>query len=212
MASKEKITQIKAHGTVAVRWDLDIFFSYISTQVGVLNEMIFPEPIYNLIFRGDGFPCGSRSWVQTTITFANHMAKARTPGYTCTLDLALCKESDGDVLGALLHGTFTKIQKIIDTAYFVLRTYYARARVTIAGESPWLRHLLGLSTYFGVSSVYSFATWCLELQKGCDTDSPPTTKGEKKSDVCTLVLQLPWMPAVAPRSHFRTSMTVIILF
>ena len=27
---------------------------------------------------------------------------------------------------------------------------------------------------------------------------------EKNCDVCTLVVQLPWMPAVAPRSHFCT--------
>ena len=149
LASKQKLTPAKAHGTIAVRWDFNNYFSYISTQVGLLNEMIVPEPIKVLIFWGDGFPCGSRSWVQTTTMFANHMAKVRTPGYTWTLDLALCKESDGDVLGALLHGTLGKIKKIIDTSYIVLRTYYVRARVIIGGDSPWLRQLLGLSTYFG---------------------------------------------------------------
>ena len=172
--------------------------------------MIFPEPIYVLFLRGDGFPCGSRSWVQITITFANHMAKARTPGYTWTLDLALCKESDDDVLGALLHGTLSKIQKIIVTGYIVLRTYYVCARVKIGGDSPWVRHLFGLSTYFCMGSVYSFSTWCRELQKWCDTDVPRTTKAEKKCHSCTLVVKLPWMPAVAPRSHLCTSMTVII--
>ena len=45
LASKQKITPAKAHGTIAVRWDLDDFFPYISTQVGVLNKMIFPESI-----------------------------------------------------------------------------------------------------------------------------------------------------------------------
>ena len=131
--------------------------------------------------------------------------------HTWTPDLALCKESDGDVLRALLHGTLRKIQKIIDTGYIVLRTYYVRARVIIGGDSPWLRHLLGLSTYFGVDSVYTFATWCRELKKWSDTELPRTTKFEKTCAVCTLVVQLPWMPAVAPRSHFCTSMTVIIL-
>ena len=97
---------------------------------------------------------------------ANHMAKARTPGYTCSLDLALCKESEGDVLSALLHGTLSKIEKIIDTGYIVLRTYYVRARVTIGRDSPWLRHLLGLSIYFSVGSVYSLATWCRDTKNG----------------------------------------------
>ena len=134
------------------------------------------RPIDVLIFRGDSFPCGSRLWVQTTTTFANHVAKARTLRYTWTLNLALCKKSDGDVLGALLHGT--------------LRTYYVRARVIIGGDTPWPRHLLDLSTYFGVGSVYLFATWCRELQKWCDTDVPRTTKAEKNCGVCTLVVQL----------------------
>ena len=173
--------------------------------------MIFCDPICVLIYRGDGFPCGSRSWVQTTIKFANHMAKAHTPGYTWALDLALCKESDGDVLGALLHGTLIKIQKIIDTGYIVLRRYYIGARVIIGCDSPWQRHLLGFSSYFGVRSVYSFATCFREVEKWSDIDVPRTTKAEKKCDVRTLVVQLPRMPAVAPSSHFCTSMAVIIL-
>ena len=76
-------------------------------------------------------------------------------------DLAVCKESDGDVLGALLRGTLSKIQIIIETGYIVLRTYYVRARVIIGGHSSWLRHFMGLSTHFG---VYFLATWCRELQ------------------------------------------------
>ena len=77
------------------------------------------------------------------ITFANHMAKARTPVYTWIPDLAFRKESAGDVLDALLHGTLSKIQKIIDTGYIVLRTYYVPARVTTGDDSAWLRHFLG---------------------------------------------------------------------
>ena len=125
--------------------------------------MICPEPIYVLILLGDGFPCDSRSWVQTTITFANHMVNARTPGYTWNLDLASSKESYGDVLGVLLQGTLDKIQKMIHVGFIVLRTYYVPVRVVIGGDSPLLRQCFGLSSYFGVGSVYSFATWCREL-------------------------------------------------
>ena len=159
LTSKQTSMRTKAHGTIALRSDLDDLFPYISTQVCVLNGMIFPEPIYVLIVRRDGSAFGTHSWVQTPITFANHMAKARTLRYTWTLHLASCKESDCDVLGALRHSTLSKIQKIIDTGYIVLRTYYVRARVMISGDSPWLRHLLGMSTYFGVGIVYSFATY-----------------------------------------------------
>ena len=82
---------------------------------------------------------------------------------------------------------------------------------TYLPTSPWLRNLLGVSTYFGVGSVYSVATGCCEPRKWCDKDVPRTSKAETKCDGWTLVVQLPWMPAVASRSYFCTSMTVIIL-
>ena len=69
----------------------------------------------------------------------------------------------------------------------------------------------GLSTCCGGGSLYCFAKGCRELQKWYDTNVPRTTKAEKNCDICTVVVQLPPMPAVDPRSHFCTSMTVIIL-
>ena len=72
-------------GKVGVCWDLDEVFEYISTQHDILDTMMFPsldgEATYVLIIRGDGFPCGSRSWVQLAIRFANHGQKERTLAY-----------------------------------------------------------------------------------------------------------------------------------
>ena len=65
--------------------------------------------------------------------------------------------------------------------YIVLRTYYVRALVIIGGDPPWLRHLLGLTSYCGLGSVYLFATWCRELKHWCDTDVPRTTKAKNKT-------------------------------
>ena len=62
--------------------DLYAFALYTSTPLGLLHCMVFPEPVYVLIFRGDGIPCGAPSCVQSTITFANPMGKACTPGCT----------------------------------------------------------------------------------------------------------------------------------
>ena len=41
-----------SHGTIAIRSDLDNFSTYILTQFGVLNEMIFPELIYMFLDTG----------------------------------------------------------------------------------------------------------------------------------------------------------------
>ena len=84
LGSKQILVPSDYNGEVGVRWDLDEFFKYISTQHDVLDTMSFPlldgEGPYVVIVRGDGFPCGSRPWVQLAIGFANHGQKARTLG------------------------------------------------------------------------------------------------------------------------------------
>ena len=35
-----------------------------------------------------------------------------------------------------------------------------RARVILGGDSPWLRKVLGISSYFRIGSIYTYATWC----------------------------------------------------
>ena len=180
LASKRNLTPTRAHGTIAVRWNLDVFLPTFLPKLACLRKWFFPNEYMFLFFGVTGFHVVHAGGCKPQSRLQNHMAKAHTVRYTWTLDLVLCTQSDGDVLGALLHGTLSKIQKIIDTGYIVLRTYYGRARVIIGGDSPWLHHSLGLSTYFGVGSVYSFATWCRELQKWCDTDVPGTTKAGKR--------------------------------
>ena len=34
------------------------------------------------------------------------------------------------------------------------------ARVMLVGDSPWLREVLGISAYFDIGSIYTYAVWC----------------------------------------------------
>ena len=45
-----------------------------------------------------------------------------------------------------------------------------RTVVIIGGDSPWLRHILGLSTFYEIGSIYSFATWSRDKERwvGCE--------------------------------------------
>ena len=78
LTSKQKGTQTEAHGTIAVRWDLNDFFSYISTKVCVLNEMIFPH-LYMLYFGLTAFNvvhargCKQQSRLRTTCQKRAHL-------------------------------------------------------------------------------------------------------------------------------------------
>ena len=93
LVSKQILVPSDYNGKVGVRWDLDEFLKYISAQDDILDTMSFPflngERPYVLIARGDGFPCGSRPWVQLAIGLANHGQKARTLAYNWTIDVAL---------------------------------------------------------------------------------------------------------------------------
>ena len=110
---------------------------------------------YVLIVCGDGFPCGARSWCQIACGFANHMEKARTLLYNWTLDLALVSEHETDLVRVLFGETLKKRQQIIDRGYMLLRGFWVRTVVIIGGDSPWLRHILGLSTFYEIGSIYS---------------------------------------------------------
>ena len=87
--------------------------------------MSFPpldgERPYVLIVRGDGFPCGSRPWVQLAIGFANHGQKARTLAYNWTIDVALTSEHDIDALRAIFSKTLEAIQSITKTRWIIIR-------------------------------------------------------------------------------------------
>ena len=61
LGSKQILVPSDYNGKVGVRWDLDEFFQYISTQYDILDTTSFPlldgDRPYVLIVRGDGFPC-----------------------------------------------------------------------------------------------------------------------------------------------------------
>ena len=161
-------------GRVGVRWDVDAWIQYIGDQRDVLEEMHFPrfrdDHPYVLIVRGDGFPCGARSWCQIACGFANHMQKAQALLYNSTLDLALVRQHETDLVRVLFGETLKTIQQIIDRGYMLLRGLWVRTVVIIGGDSPWHCHILGLSTFYDIGSIYSFATWCREKERwvGCE--------------------------------------------
>ena len=156
LGKAQKLETTIHNGKVGVRWDLPHFFNYVATQKELMESMDFPmidgEPLFVIIIRGDGFPCGSRPWVQIAIGFANHMEKARTLQYNWTLDVALTSEHDDEAMRVLFCATLQHIQTIIDSGYIQMDYVYYRARIMLGGDSPWLRLLLGLSPYYAIGN------------------------------------------------------------
>ena len=126
--------------------------------------MTFPlldgEQPYVLIVKGDGFPCGSLPWVQLAIGYASHGQKARTLAYNWTIDVALTSEHDMDALREMFSKTLEAMQGIINTGWILIREKWCPARVMLGGDSPWLRKVLGISVYFCIGSIYTYAVWC----------------------------------------------------
>ena len=179
LGKAQKLETTIHNGKVGVRWDLPHFFNYVATQKELMESMDFPmidgEQLFVIIIRGDGFPCGSRPWVQIAIGFANHMEKARTLQYNWTLDVALTSEHDDEAMRVLFCATLQHIQTIIDSGYIQMNNVYYRARIMLGGDSPWLRLLLGLSPYFAIGSIYSFSTWCSRRERWMNTKVRRTT-------------------------------------
>ena len=73
-----------------------------------------------------------------------------------------------------------KIQQIIDRGYMLLRGFWVRTVVIIGGDSPWLRHVLGLSTFYEIGSIYSFATWSREKERWVGCERRRSTRLEAK--------------------------------
>ena len=146
--------------------------------------MSFPlldgEGPYVLIVRGDGFPCGSRLWVQLAIGFANHGQKARTLAYNWTIHVALTSEHDIDALRALFSKTLEGIQSIINTGWILIREKWCCARVMLGGDSPWLRKVLGISSSFRMGRVYTYMTWCEVKGKWEDRKWRRSPESDKK--------------------------------
>ena len=88
-----------------------------------------------LIIPGDGFPCGSRPWVQLAMGLANRGQKARTLPYNWIIDVVLTNEHDIDALRATFSKTLEAIGGIINTRWIVNREEWCRARVMLGGDS-----------------------------------------------------------------------------
>ena len=164
LGSKQTLVRSNYDGKVGVRWDLDQFFMYISTQDDILDTMTFPlldwERPYVLIVLGDGFPCGSRPWVQLAIGFANHGQKACTLAYNRTIDVALTSEHNIDALREIFSKTWEAIQGIINTGWILIRGKCCCAAAILGGDLPWLRRVLRNSGHFRIVRIYTYAVWC----------------------------------------------------
>ena len=51
------------------------------------------------------------------------------------------------------------IQHVLDNGYIVLCGYRVDCGCIVGGDSPWLRHVFGLSVWWGVRSPYTYAMW-----------------------------------------------------
>ena len=148
---------------VSVFWPFEDFFVYFSSQPDLMDPvgMEFHEPDYRyvLIVRGDAFPCGARPWCQLTVSFANHGERAQSINYTWTLDLSLCSEHNVEALRDFMAQNLERIQHVLDNGYIVLCGYRGDCGCIVGGDSPWLRHVFGLSVWWGVGSLYTYAMW-----------------------------------------------------
>ena len=104
-------------------------------------------------------PVGGRTPVQLSIGFANVGRLSRMLPYLWTLAVAVVPENDTVALSWLWLVNLRRIQKFINTGTMEYSGTEYPARVFLGGDSPWLRHVLGITTHWMVASLYSFGIW-----------------------------------------------------
>ena len=173
-----------AEKVVSVFWPFEDLLEYFSSEPDLMDPvgMEFHEPDYRyvLIVRGDEFPRGARPWCQLTVSFANHGERARSINYTWTLDLSLCSEHNVEALRDLMAHNLERIQHVLDNGYIVLCGYRVDCGCIVWGDSPWFRHVFGLSVWWGVGSLYTYAMWNAASNQWNHTTTVRSRKGHKK--------------------------------
>ena len=79
--------------------------------------------------------------------------------YLWTLAVGVVPENDTVALSWLWRVNLRWIQKFINTGTIQYCGMEYPTRVFLGGDSPWLRHVLGITTHWMVASLYSFGIW-----------------------------------------------------
>ena len=93
------------------------------------------------------------------MSFANQGERAPSINYTWTLDLSLCSEHNVEALRDLMAHDLERIEHVLDNGYIVLCGNRVDCGCIVGGDSAWLRHVFGLSVWWGVGSPYTYAMW-----------------------------------------------------
>ena len=115
-----------------------------------------------------------------SMSFANHGERAWTINYTWTSDLALCSEHNVEALRDLMAHNLKRIQQVLDNGYIVLCGYRVDCGCIVGGDSPWLGHVFGLSVWWGVGSLHTYAMWNAASNQWEHTTTVRSWKGHKK--------------------------------
>ena len=72
-----------------------------------------------------------------------------------------------------------RIQHVLDNGYIVLCRYRVDCGSIVGGDSPWLRHVFGLSVWWRVRSLYTYAMWNAASNQWDHTTTVRSWKGHK---------------------------------
>ena len=72
------------------------------------------------------------------------------------------------------------IQHVLDNGYIVLCGYMVDCGCIVGGDSPWLRHVFGLSVCWGPGSLYTYAMWNAASNQWEHTTTVRSLKGYRK--------------------------------
>ena len=177
----QKLSVVTDGEYVGVKWKVASFLKYIATQPDIIDGLHLEKekPLLTLIVCGDGFPCGSRSWCQLVVGFAELEELTRSIWYNWTVNIALCGESQEAVLGNLFAEYLRYLEWIHDHETIKIQGRWVDFTSKTGRDSRWLPHLLGYTSHWFVGSVYTYALWT-RTEGWKDTDVERTVEPERQ--------------------------------
>ena len=151
---------VVTHGKyVGVEWKVAIFPKYIATEPDIFDgpHVEKEKPSLTLIVLGDGFPCGSRSWCQLVVGFAELEELTRSIGYNWTVSIVLCGLSQKVVSGNLFAESLRYLQWNHDHETIEIQKRWVDCTLKTGRDSRWLHHLFGCTSHWMCGTVYTYA-------------------------------------------------------
>ena len=181
---------------------------YIASQPPLCRMIDGSFPL-TFIVRADGYPCAGGEWSQLSVTIVNMGLWGRISACVWIIGLAICGDKQMATLATpwkanievcFVHQQFAFVFLKQSSSLWTPKQVVYNARdhpsdVWLVGDSPWVRHIIGISPAPQFGSLYNEAIWDSDARVWMGKDVVRTTRTHHEQQT-SFLLGTPSLKAV----------------